>query len=280
MKKASLTVEAALIFPIFFYVVVAFLYILQVILIQEEIQSGLTEVARYASQYAYIYEDVLASADDKKDQQPENEINEVTKTIIDGTFFKSKLREFVNVDRIDNSCIVNGFDGISMLKSCFMEDKETIDIIAIYQVDIPLKFFLNSNYTMVSRVNTRGFIGERRHSEEQKEENIDPDSDEQIVYIAENGRVYHLSRECTHLKLSITIVSRDELEELRNKNAGKYKECRLCSSKIRVENVYITNYGDRYHVTLDCPGLKRTIQQVTKSQVKDMPLCSKCSKER
>ena len=42
---------------------------------------------------------------------------------------------------------------------------------------------------------------------------------------------------------------------------------------------YITPYGDRYHKEKDCAGLRRSIRKLKKSQVGDLPACSKCGRE-
>ena len=65
----------------------------------------------------------------------------------------------------------------------------------------------------------------------------------------------------------------------RNSSGGKYKSCEKCCRDIEAEdisNVYITTYGDRYHIVNNCPGLKRDIRRVKKSEIGDLPACSKC----
>ena len=99
-----------------------------------------------------------------------------------------------------------------------------------------------------------------------------------IVYVAENGTVYHLSRSCTHLDLSIRPINSDRVGDARNSGGGKYKRCEICGGGSGT--VYITDDGDRYHSSLTCSGLKRTIYEIPLSQVGSRRLCGRCAMTR
>ncbi|MDO4166018.1 MAG: hypothetical protein Q4D32_01290 [Eubacteriales bacterium] len=105
--------------------------------------------------------------------------------------------------------------------------------------------------------------------------------DERYVYVAENGRVYHLDMGCTYLHLGIQTVMGKAVGDMRNQSGGKYKACETCTKgKAATEYswVYITPYGARYHREKDCSGLRRTIRKVSISSVGTLPPCSKCGK--
>ncbi|MDE6937540.1 MAG: pilus assembly protein, partial [Lachnospiraceae bacterium] len=101
--------------------------------------------------------------------------------------------------------------------------------------------------------------------------------DEETVYITETGLVYHRDYHCTHLELSIRMVSSAELESLRNNSGGRYYPCGQCV-RLGKNGVYITNTGDRYHSSLSCSGLKRTIYAVPVSEAVGRRACSRCGK--
>lgn len=102
------------------------------------------------------------------------------------------------------------------------------------------------------------------------------DEEDSIVYMTEYGSVYHKNRACTHLALSIQAVAFYGLSESKNEYGEHYKICENCGKNGMVTVVYITSYGNKYHTTTKCPGLKRTIKTIPLSQVKGVNPCQKC----
>ena len=100
--------------------------------------------------------------------------------------------------------------------------------------------------------------------------------EDSIVYMTEHGSVYHKNRACTHLALSIQAVASYGLSERMNEYGECYKICEYCGKNGIVTIVYITSYGNKYHTTIKCPGLKRTIKAIPLSQVKGVNPCKKC----
>ena len=87
--------------------------------------------------------------------------------------------------------------------------------------------------------------------------------------------VYHKDYHCSHLDLSIRMTHLELVEGLRNENGGKYYPCEHCV-KGNGGNIYITNSGDRYHSSLSCSGLKRTIYAIPISEAAGKGACSRC----
>lgn len=100
--------------------------------------------------------------------------------------------------------------------------------------------------------------------------------EERNVFITKNGSVYHMSKECTHLKLSIETVQESQLGELRNQEGSRYVPCALCGAKRGNTSFYVAKEGDCYHTDLGCSGLKRTIQVIPISKVGSRTRCSRC----
>ena len=96
------------------------------------------------------------------------------------------------------------------------------------------------------------------------------------VYGAENGVVYHTEINCTYIRLSISPTSLDQVKNLRNEYGGKYHPCEKCGRHASGV-VFITKDGDRYHSSLECSGLKRTISQVSMEEAGHLRPCPRCS---
>ena len=70
------------------------------------------------------------------------------------------------------------------------------------------------------------------------QENEDGNTSDMYVYVTDNREAYHMTRNCTHLRLSISITSMENAQE------HGYTACSFCG-KGNSERVYITNEGNR-----------------------------------
>ena len=286
--RGSLTLEASLVLPVFLFCIIAFIYFLQVIIIHDNLQEAITNIGLEAAKYGYVYEDFSDSNSDNQSNQdtsPSNNKNTegtvdglVLKMVarsIDSAFFKYGLHDYIDTKVLNKSCVKDGFSGINTYLSSYMEKDNEVDIVLNYQIEIPLIFIKVDNFQVVQRVHLKGWNGYRPIA---KYKNSDENTDEEIVFIAETGRVYHLSKDCTHLRLSIKQILLDQVEKLRNSSGGKYKECKICvlPSKDNGNIVFITTTGDRYHWNKNCSGLKRTISEIPISQVGNKTPCKRC----
>ena len=98
-----------------------------------------------------------------------------------------------------------------------------------------------------------------------------------IVYIADTGSVYHTNYQCSALHVQIQFVPQSALSGYRNESGGRYYACEHCVHGSTMPGVYIADYGTKYHNSLNCSRLKRSIRSVKKSQVGGRRACSKCA---
>ena len=83
----------------------------------------------------------------------------------------------------------------------------------------------------------------------------------------------------------IKKCDKGDIEEIRNNSGSKYYECKMCKKNTddketgdtKTNSVYYTEYGTRFHSNSMCTELRRNIQKVKKSDIKDRKLCEKCS---
>jgi len=150
-----------------------------------------------------------------------------------------------------------------------LDGDECVDLLEYHQAKPFYGLVGYRSFTLCNRARTRAWTGYDNAGE------AADGSEEQLVYITPDGEVYHTTKNCTYLKLSIRAVDRTSLDELRNKSGGIYYACDKCGGSEK-DTVYITDYGERWHSTLNCSGLKRTINLVPISQAQGRRPCSKC----
>lgn len=259
-KKASLTVEASLVLPMFIFAVLFFLYFFQFLYLQDSVQSAMTEAGRFLSRYEKV--------------SGELGLSEGMKQIL----LNQRFHQYLDKESINKNCISGGVYGILVNLTEENNANAEMEITARYQVGFPIPFFGEKKSLVIQRVKTRAFIGlpiKKTLGKEGAEG--DGNGLQKWVYITENGMVYHLSENCTHLKLSISSISSEQIKNARNESGGKYKACEKCVKKNQPEGtVYIAREGDRYHNSLGCSGLKRVVNEVPYTAVLGKRRCSRC----
>ncbi|MBR2191278.1 MAG: hypothetical protein IJ883_06640 [Eubacterium sp.] len=142
-------------------------------------------------------------------------------------------------------------------------DGGMVDVVLSYNIKIP---FTSYQWTVTQRAKTKDWTG------------IDLVEPGEIVYITKYGSVYHRSKECKHLIISINEVTLAQAKIMRNDSGHKYKRCSYCVKQkmSNLSNVFITPDGDRYHNSLDCLGLTRNVIEVDIKDVGDKGPCSSC----
>ncbi|MCR5526291.1 MAG: pilus assembly protein [Lachnospiraceae bacterium] len=151
-----------------------------------------------------------------------------------------------------------------------LNKNQVIDLFEIWKSDIPFAPKGVPDLKIIDRARVKAFTGydNTRGGRGSAE-------DDEIVYITPFGEVYHTHRNCRHLKLNIMEISRSEISSKRNNGGGKYYPCEFCGSR-GGNKTFITDDGDRWHTTKECPGLKRGIREVPLSEVEGMRKCADC----
>lgn len=258
--KASMSIEAVVIIPMFVCFMVFIMFMFKVLHVQITMEKALRYTATTLAVTAYdSYNDENKSAEGGIINLAEAE-----------AVFLAKLDEY----QCPTSYISGGKMGISLLDSRF--DGEDIVIRAGYDMSPPINIFGQFTYHFIQCSVARKWIGD---GDILDEDGLEADDNDEWVYITPNGTVYHLTRGCHYLDLSIREVSSSNVYYERNASGGKYSVCPLCKKGKWKSYVYITDYGESYHSSLTCSGLKRTIMMIRKKEAigKGYGCCSKCS---
>lgn len=240
-RRASLTIEAAAVLPLFMFAAITLVSVLFMNLATMRIQACL-----------------LIKAQDLAKECAGG--NNVSITDVREDVAKSIQDEDVRM-------IENGRDGIDMSASD-IDDPEYIDLDLSCDL-VPFTNMFGALHIPLKRhCLTHAWCG-YDHAYFGKGE---------YVYVTDDSEVYHFDRDCTHIRLTIEETTPGEVKILRNNKGSRYRACEICHARLSDPVLYITPEGDRYHKSITCSGLKRTVRAVHLSEVGDKRPCSRCGR--
>lgn len=260
-KRGSMTLEAAFVLPFFLFAILNILFAVNIIGTQSRINAALHQVGNRMAFAGYSYNAVVG----------ENVPDILAGIALTEGYARGQIVEYVGSSYLDKSCVKGGAGGLSFAGSSMMGEGDVIDLRVSYRVR-PFAGLMGFDGFLVSQ----RYYGKAWTGYDASGSVSDFNEEDPMVYITETGTVYHLDRNCTYLNPKVEAVSAEGMAGRRNASGGKYAPCGFCGSAVGGNSVYITNYGDRYHRMLNCPGLKRTIYTVPLSEVGARGRCSKC----
>lgn len=255
-KKASLTVEAAIILPLFLFFMGILMVPMGVMKEGRRIQTALEAAGEEVSQYAYVLHRLKLG--EKLKIPGIDEFSEV------GILFyvRKRMEGRVGFERLQS---------ISFARSSVLKDGETIDLIMDYRVRLPFSVFGLSSLPMTSRCCRRAWIGQEGGSGKDVKE-------DELVYVGKGSTRYHRQRTCHYLYNDIEPISFKEVQNARNLSGGKYKPCVRCGKFAEGNSsVYIMPSGESYHSDRNCSSIMAYVEAVPLSEVRHLGACSYCS---
>lgn len=244
-KRGSVTVEASIGIPLFLFAAVCLVWMIEIRSIRISIHSASINAAKSAAEDTAVI------------------------PVLNTIQMKSDIVSLVGEERIERSLIEGGCSGISCWKSYVSPVTGDMEITVEYSVQAPLPVFGDPSADLEEKFTLSGWTGISGTDRN--------GGDSDIVYITDNRAVYHEDYSCSYLHLSIRFVPAAELDGMRNGSGGRYYACDKCVFGEAMTGVYITEDGSKYHNSLNCSGLKRSIHAVERSQVVGMGGCSRCS---
>ena len=240
-KKGSLTIEAALILPVFMLGLLTLVSVLLMDLAGMRMQASLLTKS----------EELAVRLADGHNVSPLTVKDEL-------------IKEF---DKEDGRLIEGGPENVDMSAS-FLDDPEYIELCLDCNL-VPIgNYFGLFRVPYARRCISHVWCGYERGFFKEDE----------YVYVTNDSEVYHLDRDCSHIRLTVIDTDSDRVGALRNNGGAKYKPCEICHSSLSDGKLYITPEGDRYHNNIMCSGLKRTVRTIKISETGDRRPCSRCGR--
>ncbi len=238
----SYTLEAAVVLPVALTFFTFILFLLRIAVVQVGIQRSLDYVATNAALVWKTKECSLAEL-----------------VILSNAKIVSM--------NIPTDYITGNMLGIDYTNSSVSD--QYINLNAEYDIHFPIEILGSYDFHMAQGVSKRKWIGW-----DPEEEN----GDGSYVYVTKEGSVYHCRYDCTYLHPSIHTVNASDVKSAKNTENKRYAPCAACKSKKKKTGIfYVTDYGETYHSSITCIGLKRTIYRKKLEAVVGLGGCIKCA---
>lgn len=244
-KNASVTIEASFAIPLFLFAALCLIWFVEMQSIKVTVINAAHNAAKAAAEDTAVI------------------------PVLNTIKLKSDMIDLIGEERIHRSIIEGGTEGISCFGSYVFPGTGEMHINIKYKIMLPIPVLGNMSAERTEQFKISAWVGCR--------EDFGRENDGSIVYVADNGIVYHEDYQCSYLQLSVRFIPYEQIESIRNLEGGIYYPCEKCVFSSAMAGVYVTEQGRRYHNSLNCSGLKRTIRAVEKTDVSWLGGCSRCS---
>ena len=277
-SRGSVTVEAALSVSLFIIVMLFLESFVILINTQLSIQIHMNNIVRSTAKKVFYLQAINKLSEyngntklfkekvgekyaqaGEQDNESEN-YSGLTKKLLTSGYFLSELMSKIKLYENGNTSTMH----FNVSKSTAKDG--IIDMVLEYKVGVPL---INTYIAICQRSRVKDWTG------------CDISISSDIVYITKSGTVYHSTKKCRHLTFNITKTNFNKLNDLRNNSGAKYKKCVNCVKNNLVSSsvIFVTKYGTRYHINLNCSELTRTVVSIHKSDVGERKPCRDCTEE-
>lgn len=245
--QGSMALEGSMVLPIFLFFIMTILLLLEAVRVQSNIREALHQAGNEAAFVENCYK--------------ENGGVELDAARGIAAYMAGQQSSYL--------CVAGGEKGIEIQDLSSVEVNGLIHLKACYGLKPFISWIPIGEITFEDELYSHAWVGFCGN------EGIGQPLEETCVYVTRTGNKYHRSCECTYLRVSVRVVSREEVKEARNTSGGKYYPCEKCHPK-GSSTVFISEDGSRYHGKSDCSALKRTVYMISLSKAKGYTPCSKC----
>jgi len=245
-RSASLTTEAAMVFPVFFFGIYMIWQLFLLMLFQMSVCREITDTAMNYAHLGYA---------ERKAQEQEVDISWLYQPLLWNALPES--------ERVEN-----------LLVLCLPEEDGAVRVEVGYQFCCEAAFFTTLKLPVQQSFRFYPYVGVTDEDLFATEEAKD------IVYMTEYGTVYHESRACSYLNVVVRSVDASQIENERNSAGRRYSLCDRCDNQEVSELVYVSKSGTKYHLVASCPALKRTVLEKERKETEGVPACHRCGKKK
>ena len=255
---ASMTVEAACVFPLFLLFAAALLMPMQMLDQQRKIQTMVERTCEELSLYAYV-----AESEEPAEEREYKEMTQLFSDVAAGVWLKSKLgdlSEYVKVKTIR----VPDTNGNIFIQA----DYERTSLLFLSELTVKVSAIRRS---------WKGIEGKLT----EKDTAQGSLADTTMVYIGKGMGRYHTYRDCHYISNDYQAISEDEAKGMKDEDGRRLTACGSCGDKtIEGGIVYVTPEGRHYHTNTDCLAMISYVQKVPLSEVWYLGECSYCKKKK
>lgn len=242
--RGDMTVEAAVVVPMVFFVWIACMALTSVAKVYENVQNTLTNAAMEMS---------ISAGDDAETVRDTGVLMMMGYLMNLKSLETGGVTQVYNFDFLESSILENGQDILLKVKYYvrIMEGQ-----IPIPEIQLRNQVYIKAWTGYIEMADTEdGWLGQSGY-----------------VYVSEYGQVYHTDPMCSHIRLKIFMTSESQ--------AKQYEPCDKCINEgtDQGNTYYITATGECYHSRLGCSGLKRNIDcmMITEAKTMGFRACSRC----
>ncbi|SES34249.1 hypothetical protein SAMN04487884_13110 [Butyrivibrio fibrisolvens] len=281
---AAITLEASILIPLFLMFFVTVFSLFEMLRLQNAVEIALHQTGNEICLLRFEADMVLGAGEELLSTGDESgtifddlagipdSYKTAGRNVFDSAVTYLMVKNYLDPSSILETPVLDGEIYIAPLN---LTNEGEVGLEAVYTTHPYFKCFGLSDIRMEARYyghDWSGFAVASDQEEEQEDE--DPD-----VYIAKRaGAVYHTDKGCTYLTRNIHNCPYIEIEDKRNKGGAIYYPCNTCGGGTS-GTVYYTDYGRRYHSSLDCHQLTRDIITLKLSAAKEQGYrpCSVCA---
>lgn len=278
--RGSVTVEAAIILPLFIIAVLSVGFIMKLHLAQSYMQHVLSDEVGQIAEEVYVKDQVISNDKIAEAFNVHGLLSQHTQSAlsekINQRITKKKLQQLHIKGEPSIIRYQYLFDGRYEKEHRFIKADDLIEVVTVCRADIPFPLKFRKNIFLVQTVLERAWTGTTKVRDPMDFNQMSKSTQGQTVYIfPKSGQRYH-NKQC------IFINNYPSQQILTDEIKQKYSPCHFCSAE-KLSNgatVFIFEESGKVFHSKDCPLVNKYVVPITKDKAiqKGYTPCKKCIK--